>query len=297
MQGTKTPYGEARRLKYFKIMCVELQKSQSMNVDLFIDKVLSSARNINPKLKEYIRSTGIMQSRPVVRNYLRFAGWLNFLKIEGFLVLPNGYTIFLANLEGPEDFSLSNEEKIAFFLALIETDDLLRVLGTVGIKDTFKDSVKILNLSEHFVQSFFDWFVDLGILKPTSNKFGMFDLTNTGYHVGQSAKKGQKVEASLTYFSNLLSSPVKYGGGATNENIWKAFEDSLEKLEKHTRSEVDPNLYSAFPLVLDLQTRLIISHHLFMTATELIQKLKDISPNHNTIFSWDRLANAGFVKI
>jgi hypothetical protein len=268
-----------------------------MDVDLFIDRVLTIGRRINPKLNEYIRRTGIMQSGAVARNYLRYANWLNFLRLESSLVIPNSYTVFLADLNAREDFSLSKEEKIGFFLALIEVDDVLRILRKMEMKNSVKNSVKLLGLSEHFIESFFEWFVDLGIVRPTNYKFGTFDLTNLGYHAAESARNGRKWEASKTYSSVLLSSNVRYGLNITDDEIWQSFRDSLEKLGQHTRSEVDPNLYSAFPLVLDLQIRLILAHHLLVSTTELIQKLKDISPRYNTVFSWDPLANAGYVKV
>jgi hypothetical protein len=276
-----------------------------MDVDLFLDKVISTARRLNPKLKEYIRSTGIMQSQPVARNYLRFAGWLNFLRIEGFLIIPNGRTVFLANLETREDFCLTNEEKIGFFLSLIEIDDFIRVLGRLEMKNFIRDFVKGLNLSEHFVQSFFEWFVDLGLLAPTSHSFGMFNLTNTGYHVVERAKqetekdnrKMSNVEIFRIYFSFLLGFAIGIDTKVDDIIIWKTFQDSLEKLGKHIRSEVDPNLYSAFPIVLDLQVQLIIRYHTYFSLEELIKRLKDILPIHNTVFNWDPLANAGYVKL
>lgn len=305
MKGTKTPFGEARRLRYFVIMCTELLKSQSMDVDLFLDKVIITARRLNPKLKEYVRSTGIMQSRPVAGNYLRFAGWLNFLRIEGFLIIPNGRTVFLANLETRENFFLTNEEKIGFFLSLVEIDNVIRVLSRLEMKNSIRDFIKGLKLSEHFVQSFFEWFVDLGILAPTGQSFGIFNLTNTGYHVVETAKQETKkdnkemsdVEIFRTYFSFLLGSAVGVDFRVDDINIWKTFQDSLEKLGKHVRSEVDPNLYSALPIVLDLQVQLIIRYHMYVSLKELIKRLKDISPIHNTVFNWDPLANAGYVKL
>lgn len=295
------PYGEARRLRYFVLICSELLQSPSVDMDFFIDRLIASAEKINPKLDQYIRKTGIMQSRAVARNYLRFADWLNFLQIQSRLVVPNSYTVFLANLKGREDFFLTKREKVAFFLIFIELADIFRLLDSLKIRNAIKDYIRLLDLSEHSIESYFEWFVDLGILKPTSRKFGLFDLTNLGYHVSELSKSElgvlKRAHVSGAYIKNLLNTSVEYDFNISDEDIWASFNKSLDKLKEYTCSEVDSNLYSAFPLILDLQIRLIFDYYLLVPTTELIKKLKDISARHNTIFSWDPLANAGYIKI
>lgn len=297
MKGRRTPYGEARRLRYFTLICNELLQSPSVDMDFFIDRLMTSVERINPKLNEYTRKTGIMQSRAVARNYLKFADWLNFLRIERRLVVPNSYTVFLANLKEREDFFLTKREQVAFFLRLIELPDIIRLAGSLKVNNAIKDYIRSLNLSEHLVESFFEWFVDLGILRPTSYRFGRFFRTNLGYHVSESSKKEPQRKVSETYISNLLGTNVESSYNMSDEDIWASFKESLDKLERYTRSEVDSNLYSALPLVLDLQIRLIMDHFSLVSTAELIKKLKVISERHSTIFSWDPLANAGYVKI
>lgn len=297
LRGSGAPYGEARRLRYFVQICSELLQFPSVDMDFLIDRLIESVEKINPKLDEYVRKTGIMQSRAVTRNYLRFAGWLNFLRIEGRLIVPNSYTVFFANLNGREDFFLTKREKVAFFLHLIELEELLRLLVSLKMKNAIKDYIRD-DLSEHFVESFFEWFVDLGILRPTSRRFGLFNLSNLGYHVHESCKdKLQPLRVSGMYVTNLLSTPVEYNLNIPDDDVWASFEESLQKLAKYTRSEVDFNLYSALPLVLDLQVRLIFDHHSLVPTAKLIQTLKNISASYNMIFSWDPLAKAGYVKI
>ena len=278
-------------------ICSELLQSPSVDMDFLIDRVIKSVKKINPKLDEYTRKTGIMRSPAVARNYLRFAGWLNFLRIENRLVVPNSYTVFFANLKGREDFFLTNREKAAFFLHLIKLEELFRLLASLKIKNAIKEYIRD-DLSEHFVESFFEWFVDFGILKPTSPRFGLFDLSNLGYHVRESCKnEPQPLKVSGIYITRLLGTRVEYDLSISDDNIWALFEESLQKLAQYTRSEVDFNLYSAFPLILDLQIRLIFDYYKLVSIHQLVQRLKDISPQYNTVFSWDALAKAGYIKI
>lgn len=297
LKRSGTPYGEARRLRYFIVICKELLQSPSVDMDFFIDSLMTSVEKINPKLDEYTRKTGIMQSRAVARNHLRFADWLNLLRIERRLVIPNSYTVFLANLKGREDFFLTKREQVAFFLILIELPDIFRLAGSLKVKNAIKDYIRSLELSEHFIESFFEWFVDLNILRPTSHRFGTFFLTNLGYYVSESSKSKMQPSVSETYITNLLRTNVEYSLSISDDDVWTSFNKSLNKLEQYTRSEVDPSLHSAFPLILDLQIRLIFDCHVLVSTTELISKLKDISEYRNIIFNWDPLANAGYIKI
>jgi hypothetical protein len=127
------PYGEARRLRYLVTICDEALRYDAVDIDLFIDRLVTSVQKINPKLTGYIRTTGIMQTKAVTRNYLRFADWLNLLDIENRLVSRNSYTVFFACLQGREDFYLTDEEKIGFFLKLIELNDLVRLIKLLRI--------------------------------------------------------------------------------------------------------------------------------------------------------------------
>lgn len=111
-----SPYGEARRLRYFTVICQRLLETPSVNKDYFIDKLLKSLGELNQKLSKYVRKTGVMRTRAVTRNYLSYANWLDFIQIENELVIPNSYTILLANLSTKEDFHLASKEKLGFFL-------------------------------------------------------------------------------------------------------------------------------------------------------------------------------------
>lgn len=296
MKRSTTPYGEARRLRYFVLICKELLQSPSVDMDFFIDKLLVSANKIKPQLGKYVRTTGVMRTRAVARNYLRFAGWLSILRLENRLVVPNSYTVFFANLGEREDFSLTAREKVGFFLNLIKLDEVSHLLASLKVRNAVKDFIRP-DLSEHFVESFFEWFVDLDIVRPTSPSFGLFTLSNLGYYVSDSCKKElESLRISGTFISHLLDVNIEYGLNIPDDAIWSSLEESLRKLAEHTRSEVDFNLYSALPLILDLQVRLIFDLNRLIPISQLIQRLKDISPHYNTIFSWDPLAKAGYIK-
>jgi len=296
------PYGEARRLRYFIIICEQSLRSPSVDMDLFLDKVLKLTKIINPKLSVYIRNTGIMQTRAVARNYLRFAAWLNFLRLENRLVVPNSYTVFFANLGERNDFFLSEKEKIGFFLNLVKLEAFIHLLSSLKIKNSVKDFVKP-DLSEHFVESFFEWFIDLGIVTPTSPKFGAFVLTSLGYSIRKCFRNQHFIDGSQQwkvvnkYISNLLNTKLKDDIDISDRAFWSLFQKSLEKLDKDTQSEIDPKLYSALPLILDLQIRLIYKYHILVPINQIIQKLKDISPYYDTVFNWDPLAKEGYIKI
>ena len=298
MEKRGAPYGEARRLRYFVIICNEVLKFETVDLDLLIDRLIVAVQKINPKLTEYVRATGVMRTKAVTRNYLRFADWLNLIKIENRLVTPNSYTVFFACLQGREDFQLTDEEKISFFMKFIELDDLLRLIKLLKIRNSIHNLITDLELSEHFVESFFEWLVDLGILTPINPKFGDFNLTNLGYHVREDCTSGKTLmEISKTYIEKLLGKNIQRGIAISDELTWLSLHESLRKLASYVRSEVDRNLYSAFPLVLDLQLRLIVKYGFLVSTTELIEKLKYISRYHNSVFSWDQMASAGYIKI
>ncbi|MEM2146094.1 MAG: hypothetical protein QW279_12085, partial [Candidatus Jordarchaeaceae archaeon] len=297
LNGSKTPYGEARRLRYFSLICKELLKSQPINVDLFIDKLLLAVTKINPKLTDYMRTTGIMKTRAVTRNYLRFASWLNFLRIESYFVMPSAYTVFLANLKSRDDFVLDEEEKVGFFLALIKIKEVQEVLQNLQTRNSIKKILESSKLSEHFVESFFEWFVDLNILRPSSRQFGTFNLTNLGYHTVEAAKSAQILKIIKSYLTHLLGFEIECETHLRDDDIGDLLDSAIKKLGSYTRSEIDQCLHSALPIVLEMQLRLIFCYHTFIETEKLIKRLENISPCHNIIFSWDSLANAGFIKI
>jgi len=293
---TGVPYGEARRLRYFTLICQELVTSGSVDIDFLIEKTLIQAKKLNPKLKLYKRNTGIMRTRAVTRNYIRFCHWLGFLQLNGRLVVPNGFTVFIANIDVWEDFRLSAREKIGFFLRIIEKEEIRGLLASLRIKNRVKDYTP--RMSEHFVESFFDWFVDLGILSPSSKTFGRFDLTHTGYLVRESLVKGATIsEASRIFSSCVLRTPVKVGASIPNFKFQELLYFSLRRLAPYIRSELDPNLYSVLPVLLDLQLEVIVKLNQFLLINVLIKKLKSLSSTKNMVFSWDPLAKRGYLKV
>lgn len=266
-------------------------------MDFLIERIIVSARRINSRLRDHVRSTGIMQSKAVTRNYLRFADWLNFLQIEQRLVVPSGFTVFFAQIEKPEDFALTDKEKMAFLLHLSKIGTLVDLLCSLKMKNTMREYTRE-DLSEHFVETYFEWFADLGILVPTSQRFGAFELSNRGYHVAESCRSQPRPRGFLEeYARRLLDSPLRNSAELQDGEVWRLFEEAVGKLAPYAVSEVDPDLYSALPLVLDLQLNLIFERHILVDLEKLTQKLKDISWQYNAVFDWDPLANVGYVKM
>ena len=292
------PYGEARRIRYFVKICEQVLQSPSVNMDFLISKALESVESLNFELENYVRKTGIMRSRAVARNYLRFADWLNFILIEGRLVIPNSYTVFLANLGQGKGFFLTKKEKIAFFQHLINVDDFFQLLASLRMRNAIKDHIQD-DLSEHFVESFFEWLVDLNILRPTSTSFGRFNLNpRLGYPIHEFCERAEDpFIVTKLYATKLLDAPITSDSSFSEGEVWVPFRESLDKLTQYTRSEVDSRLFSAFPIILDLQLRLVIDYHALVSTGRLIQILKDILPRYDIIFSWNELSKAGYIKI
>lgn len=298
LKRTGAPYGEARRLRYFVKICDVVLQSPSVDMDFLISKVLDSVEKLNPELENYVRKTGIMQSRAVTRNYLRFADWLNFILIESRFVIPNSYTVFFANIDEGKGFFLTKKEKIAFFSHLIHLDEFFHLLSSLKMKNAIKDYIRD-DLSEHFVESFFEWLVDLDILRPTSRSFGRFYLNpSLGYHIRESCKSAtDRLMVTKLYATKLMGTPITIDLNIPKDNVWVSFQKSLNNLKPYTRSEVDSALFSAFPVILDLQLRLVFDYYSLVSTTRLIQILKHILPIYGIIFSWDKLSNAGYIKI
>jgi len=272
-------------------------RSPSVDFEFFTERLLVSVERLNPKLDEYVRNTGIMKSKAVIRNYLRFADWLDLIRIEQRLVGPNGFTVFFANLKKREDFFLTEKEKAAFFLHLSRFEPIVELLCSLRVRNSINEYVR-RNLTEHFVETYFEWFVDLGILSPRARKFGSFNLTHLGYRVHDSCtNQTMRDMIHETYLKELLQAPIESTNDMPKSAVWDSFATSLTRLGRYTRSQVDPYLFSALPSILDVQINLIFDHHVFMTLEQLTQKLKDISSEHDAVLSWDSLANAGYIKL
>jgi hypothetical protein len=298
VQEKGKPYGEARRLRYFVIMGCELLKTSSVDVDLFIDKLLVTTERLNPELDKYIRCTGIVKSRRVAMNYLEFADWLGLLRIDGRIVIPNSYTVFLANLDGRWDFFLSEKEKLAFFLQLIEEKGFKRLINFLRsnrINNSIKEAVAVLGESEHYVESYFEWLVDLGLFKPTKPRFGEFCLSNIGYKLCEANEDGQDI--CKKYAELLLNTQISEYLAVSDDDLWKTFLISVDKLGFYARSELDPCLYSAYPLILDLQIQLVFENHCLLSSVDIVKKLNSMSSYYNAVFNWDNLSKSGYLKL
>jgi hypothetical protein len=295
-EAKRSPLGEARRLRYFMLISSKLLESPSVDMDLFIERLVKAAKIINPELKNYVRDTGVLQSNAVARNYLRFADWLDFLKLENRIVIPNSYTVFLANLDNWKSFDLTNKEKIVFFMKLIGLEDFKNLLRTLRVDDNaIKDYIALLKSSEHFVESYFEWLVDLGVLKPTRRKFGLFYLSNMGYQISEALRKNEE-EVSKKYAEIVIGKSLSNSNQVSDTQVWELLRKAVDKLGRCARSEIDSSLYSAYPLILELQINLVFEYQTMVSELDLVKKLKEMAPNYNALFSWDNMSNAGYLK-
>lgn len=290
------PLGEARRLRYFVLISSKLLESPSVDMDLFIERLVKATNTINPDLKGYIRNTGILRSNAVARNYLRFADWLDFIRIENRIVIPNSYTVFLANLDKWEHFDLTAKEKIVFFMKLIGLQDFKDLLRSLRVDNiSIKECITLSKLSEHFVESYFEWLIDLGLLKPTRRRFGLFYMSSMGYQIHKAFESEEDI--SKKYIELLIGKNLSNYLQVSDKQIWDLLGEAVSKLGRYVRSEVDPTLYSAYPLILEMQIRLIFEHQTMISVSDLIKELKEIAPNYDSLFSWDNMANVGYLKL
>lgn len=296
MHRTGIPYGEARRLRYFTLVCEQLLVSRSVDIGFLTARILPVAKRINPELERHARKTGVMRTRAVARNYIDFCDWLGFLQFDGRLVTPNGLTVFVANIDSRKDFSLSKREKIGLFLRIIEKQEIKQLLSSLRLKNRVKDYTSLF--SEHFVESFFEWFVDLEVLRPSSRAFGYFILTPGGYQSRESfVTSKSELETSRAFSSFVLGRDISVGLSISDSRVREVILSSLQRLSSHIRSELDSSLYSALPILLDAQLEVAVKYHQLAPLRALIERLEHLSRSENMIFKWDPFTKRGYLKV
>ena len=72
---------------------------------------------------------------------------------------------------------------------------------------------------------------------------------------------------------------------------------SIEGVSRiYTKSEIDPNLFSALPIMLDLQLELILKYNCLISFKKMITALRKVLSKYDIVLSWDDLSDAGFIK-
>ena len=323
------PYGEARRLRYIFLSCSELN-GESVEITNFIEKILNKSNNINEYLGSYVRSTGILRTPAVCRNYLRFTEWLGLLKIDSKFVIPTGYTIFFGHIAKNQNFYLSTQEKISFFCHIfpfeskggkaiyttkkhygeITLSEIIKfLLKNIENKLTPNKFLKLaevnnLPLDEHIIETILEWFVDLDLLVHKKQKGGYYNPTAFGIMISRYLKNNCNDDIICKHiFSKLLNKNIKTIEKIKLPTICKRLENIIinEEIAELVKSRLDPRQYSALPIVLYLQLKLLTEDMVYISFKKLIQTLEDINKKDyictNITFEWDYLAEEGFIRI
>lgn len=184
--------------------------------------------------------------------------------------------------------------RLPFFIKLVDIENFLKLVHSLAPVNHVKKFIDIIGVSEHFIESYFEWLVDLGVLKPTKGKFGSFILTDIGCQLCN--MELDKNEIIRKYVQAMLNSKIE-AFYVVDADIWEALRKSIGKLGHYAQSEVNPLLFSALPLVLNMQVYLITECHSFISIEGIVKRLKVISPNYGAIFSWDNIVNEGYLKL
>jgi len=228
----KTPYGEARRLAYFRLVTEQAEKFLPCDITFLVDQILKVSAKMHSALQSYKRTTGRMENKNVCYNYLRFSSWLRFLKIEGDVVSKNANTVFFPTLESGQGFSLSTEEKLAYFIHLLSRVPKLReILGILSTSHSLPSGkLKALGITEHSAETYSEWLVDLDLATATRRDYGAYYLSPIGNEVKDDGETFEK--ACCAYASAILSARVEPRQEVSEDYAWR----EIVKLAKSARS-------------------------------------------------------------
>lgn len=291
-----TPYGEARRLAYFRLICEQSEKSLPCDILFLVDQIVTEAKKMHSSLQRYKRTTGRMETRNVCYNYLRFASWLRLLRIEGKVVSKNANTVLFSTVEPGNGFDLSIDEKIAYFVhvwsRVPKLSDVLQMLSTS--RALASGELQSLQITEHSAETYLEWLVDLDLANQTRRDYGAFYLSPTGNEI--KTKGNSFKNACCAYVSCVLGQRVEPTSNVSKEYVWQEVVRLTRILSSHIGSPVDPKLVAVLPVLLHLQLSLMKAKHSFMTREELITLAKRSIDPHKAIFTWDSAYNTGFIK-
>jgi hypothetical protein len=291
-----TPYGEARRLAYFRLISQQAEKYLPCDISFLVENILREAHRMQDALRSYKRTTGTMGTKNVCYNYLRFASWLEFLTIEGTVVSRNAYTVLMSTLESSRQFNLSEKEKLAYFIHLwSRVPELRKVLnGLSSSKALPSGKLQSPGITEHSAETFLEWFVDLDIANPTKRQFGAFVLTPLGEHLKTESDTVEK--ACCTYAGYLQGKHIEVGKDISRKYLWRQMLTLTRQLSLHIRSPVDPKLVSVLPILLHLQIQILDEKGILIPLNRLIRLVEKATDRDVAIFTWDHAYRSGFLK-
>jgi hypothetical protein len=291
-----SPYGEARRLGYFRVLMEEAIRRGPIDMDTFLLRVVERTRQMHSDLQRYIRSTGKMETIPVARNYSRFADFLELIKIESGQISATGPAIFFAHLDSSSNrFLLSKDERLAYFFYLWEKSPGLKEI-TSSFNPAGTTSVKTLRSKlpdEHLTETYSEWLVDLGLAKPTGKTRGTFYLLDEGHKIGRT--KDQALAASI-FASSVLSEKVEAGLSLPSDLIWGQVVMGSDALSPEIRRGFDKSIIPAMPVLLQMQLEIVKRYHKFFTVERLLDFCRKSAKEHGATFKWDPIYRSGYIR-
>lgn len=289
-------YGEARRIRYFSMICHCLIQRNPIESAVFRENVRDYVIELNKSLNQHQRSTGILQTLPVAKNYLSYSNWLNMYIKDSNFIRPNGNTIYFANICDTTRFNLTEAEKISYFIHMSKKEQFKELFSLLKPSCSPKDFIPMIG-DEHIVETILEWLTDLNILRSFSKKFGKYSLNYKFSNLVQLIKTIGNDDFINLYCSCLLGKNILVNRSLNDQLLWKQLITSLYKTKEYTRSEIDRNLYSALPCILDFQVQLILKYQTYMSLEAIIDKIQEIALNFNSFFTWNYMKQGGQLKI
>lgn len=292
----KAPYGEGRRLAYFRVITDQAEKFLPCDITFLVDQILHVSKKMHNALLGYKRTTGRMENKNVCYNYLRFSSWLSLLKIEGDVVSRNANTVFFSTLEHGQNFNLSKDEKLAYFIHLwFRIPKLREVLGMLSTYRPLRSGkLRTLGITEHTAETYSEWLVDLDLANATRRGYGAYYLNAIGDKVRSLGETPER--ACCTYASSILAARVEPKKCVSEDYAWREIARIAKNLSRHIASPVDPRLVAALPILSHLQIALLNKRHTFLTREELIVLAQEASDSHEATFTWDRAYKTGYLE-
>lgn len=278
------------------MICHCLIQSYPIESAVFRENVRDYVIDLNKSLNQHQRSTGILRTFPVAKNYLSYSNWLNMYIKDSNLIRPNGNTIYFANICDTTRFNLTEAEKISYFIHMLKKEQFKELFSSLKPSCAPKDFIPMMG-DEHIVETMLEWLVDLNVLRSSSKKFGKYSLNYKFSNIVQLIKTIENEDIINLYCSSLLGKKILVNRNLNDQLLWRQLIISLYKTKEYTRSEIDRKLYSALPCILDFQVQLILKYQTYMSIDDIIDKFQDIALNHNSFFTWNYMKQGGQLKI
>lgn len=291
------PYVEARRIRYLTIICDILLSRGASDIELIIDLLLVKTKKLNENLTVHVRTTGILRSHAVAKGYIEFSKWLGWIDFDGPVLLPNGYTAYISSMSGKTKFSLDHNEKLGILMNIIEKDAVRAILKE--LKETNRISeLRTTRTSEHFIESVFDLFVDLGVLLPSQKSYGFFHLSHTGSALVKTCDESpDPMPLIQSYAASLIEREVRIVNKLGEKVLYRILVEALDALSTYTRSQWDPKLHSALPVLLYIRLKAITEELALLSMDDLIENMKILSSRLDFQFKWEELSQRGYIRL